>query len=210
MTGIGLEQVRAALALAEFDVDAARHRMAPQPRTMRRSTRRPGTPRQASVLLLLFPAGGGLAFVLVRRSENERDVHSGQISLPGGAQEPGETIVETALRETEEELGVRETVQILGTLSCLYIPPSDFEVYPVVGYLPERPIWQLDPAEVREVFECPVAWLLDEGRKVIADWELGDRQLRVPWYNVHDHCVWGATAILLSEFEQRLRAVMAS
>lgn len=207
MSDLNLEYVRAALALVGFDVEAAQRRMAPRPRPMRRAPQRTGQPRQASVLVLLYPAANGLAFVLTRRSENEHDVHSGQVSLPGGAREGNEAHEQTALRETREELGVIEPVEIIGNLASLYIPPSDFEVHPVVGYMNVRPVWRPDAVEVSEILECPLAWLLDDGRKVVEDWHLDGYDLRVPWYNVHGHKVWGATAIILSELEQRLRYV---
>ena len=156
MIAVQLEHVRAALALENFDVLAAQRRMAPQPRALRRSRNRPGQPRQAGVLILLYPAVDGLSFALIRRTQNPRDVHSGQISLPGGSQEAGETPVETALREAKEELGFNEPVQILGSLACLYIPPSDFEVRPTVGYMDHRPEWTPDQSEVVEVLECPL------------------------------------------------------
>src|SRR5512139_2626836 len=99
MTQVQLEQVRAALALADFDAVAAQRQMTPQPRVLRRNDNLSGQPRQASVLLLLFPTDAGLTFVLTRRTEFPGDVHSGQISFPGGSREPGETPVQTALRE---------------------------------------------------------------------------------------------------------------
>ncbi|MBN1679363.1 MAG: CoA pyrophosphatase [Anaerolineae bacterium] len=204
---IDLQHVRAALALENFDAVAARRRMAPTPRAFQRSSGQTGQPRQASVLILLYPAATGLDLVLTRRTENPHDVHSGQISLPGGAQEPGETPVQTALREAHEELGFHEPVQVIGQLAPLYIPPSDFEVHPVVGAITTHPIWQPQASEVAEVLECPAAWLLDDNRKVFEDWDWGGYTLHVPWYNFHAHQVWGATAIILSEFEQRLRHI---
>jgi 8-oxo-dGTP pyrophosphatase MutT (NUDIX family) len=209
MSPVDLAQVRAALALEGFDAVDAQRKMAPQPRVLRRSEKLVGSPRQASVMVLLYPLDEHLGMVLVQRSKNERDVHSGQIALPGGAREGDETAIETALRETGEELGVMAGVEIVGMLTPLYIPPSDFEVRPVVGYLRHRPAWIPDPAEVDGVVECPVDWLLDDDRKQVEDWDFGGYSLRVPWYDVHGHRVWGATAIMLSEFEQRLRRVIA-
>jgi len=208
MSPIDLDRVRAALALDGFDAADAQRQMAPQPRAVRRSDNRAGSPRQASVMILLYPLDERLGMVLVQRSKNERDVHSGQIALPGGAREGDETAIETALRETNEELGVSAGVEIIGTLTPLYIPPSDFEVHPVVGYLARHPTWAPDPAEVDGVLECPVDWLLDDERKRVEDWDVGGYMMRVPWYDVRGHRVWGATAIMLSEFEQRLRRVM--
>jgi 8-oxo-dGTP pyrophosphatase MutT (NUDIX family) len=209
MSLIDLEDVRAALALEHFDVLAAQSRMAPRPRTLKRSSSLPGEPRQASVMVLLYPTEAGLTFVLTRRAEHPNDVHSGQISLPGGSREPGETPIQTALRETCEEVGLEpERVTVIGGLGKLYIPPSDFEVYPVVGYLDEQPVWLPDAIEVAGILECPLAWLLDDARKVVEDWEFDGYALRVPWYNVHGNRVWGATAIILSELEHRLRQVI--
>lgn len=206
---IRLDHVRAALALESFDVLDAQRLMAPQPRSNRRSTTLPGQSRKASVLLLLYPGREGLHFVLTRRAQNPHDVHSGQISFPGGAREDGETPVATALRETREEIGVTEdAVEVLGELSCLYIPPSDFVVSPFVAYAGAHPVWRPGLSEVVEVLEVNLAWLFDDTRKVIEEWHFDDRTLRVPWYNFYTHKVWGATAIILSEFEQRLRHVL--
>ena len=160
-------------------------------------------------MILLYPSGGSLAFVLIRRAANPHDVHSGQISLPGGAREGDETPLQTALRETREELGVEAPVEVMGRLASIYIPPSDFEVHPFVGYIDERPAWQPDAAEVMEVIDCPLAWLLDDGRKIVEDWEYCGLKMRVPWYDVGGYKVWGATAIILSELEQRLRATIS-
>lgn len=206
---IALDHIRAALALEPFDAMDAQRLMAPQPRSIRRSTILPGQPRKASVLLLLYPGRDGLHFALTRRAHNPHDVHSGQISLPGGAREDGETPVDTALRETREEIGVTDdAIELLGALTCLYIPPSDFEVSPYVGYASFHPAWRPGMSEVVEVLEVKLAWLLDDTRKITEDWHFNDRVLRVPWYNFHNHKVWGATAIILSEFEQRLRRVL--
>jgi hypothetical protein len=81
-------------------------------------------------------------------------------------------------------------------------------VHPFVGYVVPRPAWQPDSAEVVEVIDCPLAWLLDDARKVCEEWEVRGVALHVPWYSVHGHKVWGATAIILSELEQRLRIVL--
>lgn len=208
MHNLTIADVENALSLADFDAADAQRRMAPQPRAMQRSSRRTGEPRRASVLLLLYPHADGLALVLIRRTENADDVHSGQISLPGGAQEPGESPVANALREAHEELGVSPgDVSLLGELSSLYIPPSDFLVQPVVGSVDQPPTWSLQASEVAQVLEVPLDWLFDPDRKVTEDWNLNGYALRVPWYSFHNRKVWGATAIILSEFEQRLRHV---
>ncbi len=207
-----LDQVRASLTLPAFDVQAAQAHMAPPIRPMLREDR-PGTPKLAAVLVLLYPAAiesesTQLTFALMRRTEYP-GAHSGQISLPGGSAEPGETWTQTALRETCEEFGVCDPVEILGALTPLYVPPSDFEIHPVVGALPERPVWRPDPREVAQIVEVPLHHLLDERYKQYEDRTFGDgRTIRVPHYRLCEQTVWGATAIILSEFEHRLRTVM--
>lgn len=205
---IGLDDVRAALALDGFDPLEARRTMSPVPRVLRRPDSRLGAPHQASVIMLLYPGEHGLSLPLIHRAEHPGDVHSGQISLPGGSREPGETPVDTALREAGEELGVGAGIEILGELSPLYIAPSDFEVTPFVGWLPVRSRWLPDEREVVEVLECSLAWLFEAPRKHIEDWAFEGYSLRVPWYEVTGHRVWGATAILLGELEQRLRQTL--
>src|SRR5258708_20970256 len=118
---VTLDDVRKALALPDFDPLAAQVRMAPRPRPIRR-VGLPGDPRLAAVLVLLYPLDSVLHFPLMRRAEYE-GVHSGQISLPGGKREDGETFEQTALRETREEFGVSAPVEILGALTPLYVPP---------------------------------------------------------------------------------------
>lgn len=208
MSRITLEHVRAALVLENFNVSAAQRLMAPDPRRLRYHEDQLGKARKASVLLLLYPAAAGLTFVLNCRAKNPHDKHSGQIGFPGGSREGAETPVQTALREANEEIGVSGPVQILGELTCLYIPPSDFRVRTVVGYCEIRPTWRLEAAEVVEVVECPLTWLLDERHKAAEDRMFGPHTVRVPFYDIDGHKVWGATAIILSEFEQRLRAVL--
>lgn len=177
----------------------AQARMAPRPR--------PGwppeegiAPRQGSVLILLYPHREQLHLVLTRRTET-LDEHKGQISLPGGRAEDDETIEQTALREAQEELGVPpEAVEVLGTLTSLYIPPSDFCITPVVGWTGVRPHWQPDPVEVAEVLEIPLRHLADPATVHEEAWQRGELTMRVPFFLVHGHSVWGATAMVLSEF----------
>jgi 8-oxo-dGTP pyrophosphatase MutT (NUDIX family) len=204
-TSITVDDVRAALALEGFDAREAQHRMAPQPRVLRRPSNKPGQPHQASVIVLLSPGEDGLSFPLIVRAENPADVHSGQISLPGGSREPGESPLDTALREAAEELGADHGIEVLGELTPIYIPPSDFEVSPFVGWLQQPPPWRPQPGEVVKVLTMPLVWLFDAGRKHVGDWDFNGYTLRVPWYDVAGYRVWGATAILLSELEQRLR-----
>lgn len=163
-----------------------------------------------SVLLLLFPSRddvGGLSLVLTKRTDMVAE-HKGQVSLPGGASEPGERLEETALREAYEELYVQPSaVNVVGHLTPLYILPSDFEVRPVVGHTPARPHFKANPQEVAEVLEMPLSTLLDESIKVVERWAIRGIEMDVPFYRFNGHAIWGATAMMLSEFEQRLKQV---
>ena len=205
---ITLSDVQAALQLSSFDVQAAHERMSPRMRPRVREYARQGNPRVGGVLLMLYCLDNELHFVLTRRRDNLNS-HAGQISFPGGKQEPGEGVQQTALRETREEVGIPETaVSIIGQLSQIYIPPSDFEVHPFVGwYKNGRPQFLPDTSEVAEIIEVPVAHVLDPATRVEEPWDFRGQQITIPFFDVNGHKVWGATAIMLSEFVERLRVV---
>jgi 8-oxo-dGTP pyrophosphatase MutT (NUDIX family) len=168
--------------------------------------------REAGVLLLFYPrqpenSNQALSFdselylVLMRRNEYP-GVHSGQISLPGGRRENSETLQTTALREAHEELGVfPKTLQIIGELSPLYTPPSNFCIYPFVAYSAVSPTFRPDPKEVAEVVELPLRLLCDPTIRCEEFWQFPEwGRRRVPFFDVFGHQVWGATAMILSEF----------
>lgn len=204
---ITLDDIQAALQLPDFDATAAQQRMMPQARVNRRPPERLGQPRSGGVLVLLYEANGELYIVLTRRRD-DLQAHAGQVSFPGGRHEPPETLQTTALRETYEEIGIPPAnVRILGELSTLYILPSDFEVQPFVGYYAngERPRFFPDPREVAEVIEVPLRHLLDPTTRVEEEWELRGYPVSVPFFRVNHHKVWGATAMMLNEFLERLR-----
>ena len=155
--------------------------------------------RRAGVLALLYPRDGELCLVLTRRTDAV-DTHRGQISLPGGSMDPGEDAASAALREAWEELAVDTgPLDVLGELSPLYIPPSGFCIYPVVAYAAERPNFVPNPGEVAEVLEVSLAHLLDPGTRGEETWPIRGADVRVPFYRVGHHKVWGATAMVLCE-----------
>jgi 8-oxo-dGTP pyrophosphatase MutT (NUDIX family) len=207
--GPALGDVRRALALRDFDAQAAQRRMGRHNRPLQRPSSRQGGIRQGGVLVLVYPYRDTLHLVLTRRTDTVA-VHKGQVSLPGGALEPGETPQQAALREAEEELAVNPArLTVLGQLAPLYIPPTDFKIYPFVAYVEERPTFRPDPIEVAEVLELSLPALLDGATKRCERWTVAGSDVDMPFYQVADHKVWGATAMVLSEFEGRLRSVLA-
>jgi 8-oxo-dGTP pyrophosphatase MutT (NUDIX family) len=161
--------------------------------------------RRAGVLVLLYPHLDTLCLVLTRRTDSV-DNHRGQISFPGGSMDPGEDAVATALREAYEELAVDPArVEVLGKLSPLYIPPSGFCVFPVVGYAEARPAFAPSITEVAEVLEASLNHLLDPATRQEEIWPIRGQNVRVPFYAIGAHKVWGATAMVLCELLMLLR-----
>jgi 8-oxo-dGTP pyrophosphatase MutT (NUDIX family) len=176
--------------------------MAPQLRVGPPRAEEPGDDaRRGAVLTLFYPHDDRLWLPFILRA-TYNGVHSGQISFPGGGQEPDDaTLIDTALRETYEEIGVSpESVQVLGQLSTVYIPPSNFLVQPVVGYTPTRPDFHTDPYEVADLIEVELADLLNPANRRRETRPLHDRRLAdVPFFAVGEHIIWGATAMILGE-----------
>ncbi len=164
------------------------------------------TPRAAAALVLFFPQEHDLWFPLTVRS-GSLPLHRGEVSLPGGAQDPEDAdLIMTALREAQEEVGIQPAlVEILGTLTSFYIPPSNFLLTPVVGFMHEPPELISNPHEVEAVFSVPLNYLLDPDTIVIEEWDFRGSKLHVPFFALQGYKVWGATAILLSELVARLR-----
>ncbi len=165
-------------------------------------------PRPAAVLLLLYPQDGELHLPLTLRA-GHLPTHKGQVSLPGGATDPTDAgPTETALREAEEELGIPPaSVEVLGALSSFYIPPSGFMITPVVGLSESAPELRPHPGEVDLAFSVPLRQILDPATVVTEEWDLHGVRLQVPFFALAGQKVWGATAIVLSEFVARLRRV---
>lgn len=204
---ISLTTVSRALSLPGFDGEAAQGTMKPLPRDLQRPLTRPGKPREGAVLLLLYPCGSETCILLTRRRD-DLQAHAGQISFPGGRREHRESPAQAALRETYEEVGIHPSrVQLLGELTPLYIPPSDFEVHPFVGWHDQPVAFTPQPSEVAELLEVPVQMLLDAQTRQEEVWHQRGIELQVPFFGVGPHKVWGATAMILSEFVERIQAV---
>jgi len=170
-------------------------------------TIRPENPTPSSVLLLLYPYKGEVYTVFMLRPDYG-GIHSGQISLPGGKQEPDDPDLQTtALRESYEEVGIiPEKVEVLGQLSDLYIPPSRFLVTPFIGFSDVRPDFVRDPAEVEEIIEINIRDLFSEKAFQVKRHKIGiGVHIKAPAFVVNSHVIWGATAMILSEFNDVIR-----
>ena len=202
---ITLAQVRRALAQPRPG-RMAQARLLPEPRPGDLLPPPPAHPdKEAAVLILLYVARGELYFVLTRRTQSVA-MHKGQISLPGGAREAGEALADTALRETAEELHIdARCIELLGApLTPLYIPVSQFWVTAFVGHWRGTPQFTPAPDEVHEVIETPLALLLDDSTVGAEEWTLRGVRTQVPFFDVYGNKVWGATAMILSEFKALL------
>lgn len=166
----------------------------------------PVNARPSAVLSLLFTHNSILHTLLIQRTDDGR-AHSGQISFPGGRHEPFDAdLITTALREANEEVGVTaDEVEILGGLTPLYIPVSNFIVHPFIGYSKRQPIYKPSTNEVARIIEVPLEDLLKPERKTIVEvTSPADKTFirNVPAYKLDDGTViWGATAMIFSELQ---------
>jgi 8-oxo-dGTP pyrophosphatase MutT (NUDIX family) len=166
----------------------------------------PTDARLAAVLILLYEDNGRICFPLQRRCAVVGDPHGGQISLPGGSRKGRERVEETALREAEEEMGIRpEHVHVLGRLSRRWIPVSYYKVRPVVAWTDQHPEFRLDPGEVDELIVCSLEELEDPRRLVTFERRWDGRTYEVPAWHLEQGLLWGATAMILAELITLLR-----
>lgn len=163
--------------------------------------------RKGAVLILLYEHADEIYFPLIQRPLYE-GVHSGQIALPGGRyEEEDHDLIATAIRETKEEVGADpDSIEVVGHLSEFMVTASNHLVLPVIGYTRSRPAFVPDPYEVEEVIEAKLNDILDE--KLVRETEIvthGGYRLRSPYFDVQGRVVWGATAMMLSEFVQIIK-----
>jgi 8-oxo-dGTP pyrophosphatase MutT (NUDIX family) len=160
-------------------------------------------PRKGCVLILLYQMEGEICTVLTKRNEY-KGAHSGQISFPGGKfDDSDKELAYTAIRETKEEIGISpKDIQLIGELTHLYIPVSNFLVYPFVGYIDSYPQFILNEREVAELIPVKLKTLVaaskNAGTKKIQT--SSDLIITAPYYDIHGHHIWGATAMIISEF----------
>jgi 8-oxo-dGTP pyrophosphatase MutT (NUDIX family) len=160
-------------------------------------------PRRGSVLVLLYPKDGEIATAYIKRTIY-KGVHSGQVSFPGGKfEEPDITDEYTALRESNEEIGIDiNAVEVIGELSKLYIPPSNFLVSPFVGYTNKHPEFFPDKREVETLIEVKLSTLIKSSDN-IQDVQIKSSEdiiISAPTFEVSGYQIWGATAMITNEF----------
>jgi len=167
--------------------------------------------KKAAVMILLFQdsAGHWQTVYIKRPSKNPHDKHSGQISFPGGQREDADTdLVMTALRETEEELGIpRADIEVITSLSSIYVFVSDFNVLPVVGFLAAPPTFVIQESEVAYPIVYPLADLMqvDPAPRKDVTVQTGVILKDIPYYDLNGDTLWGATAMMTSELLEMLR-----
>lgn len=177
---------------------AAHKKMLPKNRELTISPSDKNRVKKSSVLLLLFPENNETHVCLIKRPKHMKH-HAGQIALPGGKVEKNETTLETALRETREELGIQtDNIKILGSLSELYVDVSRFLIHPFVGWLNEKPIFQINKNEVEKTLFFPLFKYRNNVCKTELETITG--KLQVPGIKFESEFIWGATAMILSEF----------
>lgn len=165
-------------------------------------------PIKSSVLILLYPKQNQLFTCLILR-QSYNGVHSGQVSFPGGRFEDSDpSLIGTALREAQEEVNIDpRKVTVLGTLTELYIPPSNFLVLPVVGYAEKVPEYEPDAVEVAEIIETDLDFLFDDSYRKRKTIHARGNAIDAPYFDVKGHVVWGATAMILSELIDVIRSI---
>lgn len=181
--------------------------MSPLPVDWRRfSLDAPATAKKSAVLLLFYPEASGVYFPLIKRPSYP-GAHSGQVSFPGGKVEPDDPdLVYTALREAEEEIGIDPgKVEVLGRLTDLYIPKSNFLVSPVLGFLAEKPRFVPEKREVERIIPTALSIVGQAQIRQRTYVSIGaGRQVETPYFALDGEVVWGATAMILSELLQLL------
>jgi 8-oxo-dGTP pyrophosphatase MutT (NUDIX family) len=156
--------------------------------------------RDAAALLLVFPIARRAHIVLTLRADT-LGRHGGQISLPGGAVDPGESIEHAAVREAHEEVGLPPAdARVIGRLTPVDIPISGFRLHPVIAVADHRPAFNASANEVASVLEIALDELSDRSCLVTRERQLNGTSLVIPAFHVAGHDIWGATAMVLGEF----------
>lgn len=168
-------------------------------------------PNLAGVMAVFYPTNKNSTSLALILRKTYKGVHSNQVGFPGGRVEPeDENLEETAKRETEEEIGIpRNDIRIIGSLTKVYIPPSNFWVHPFMGYLESTPVLVAQESEVESILEIDLDHFLEDSS--IVNQQLNTsyaKNIEVPAFLLNDQIVWGATAMMLSELKQILLKIL--
>ena len=167
--------------------------------------------RKAGVLALFYPGPANDTRLLFILRNTYEGIHSNQVGFPGGQQEAGDnSLKETALRETEEEVGIeRARVSVIRPMSDLYIPPSNFEVRPFIALYEKRQPFVRDPFEVASLIEVPFEEVMNDSRVSTRTIRTAlEGELEVPVFELAGYVVWGATAMMVSEIKALFRKII--
>lgn len=168
-------------------------------------------PTPSAVMIIVYPEGAEWNIILIKRPDYQ-GVHSGQIAFPGGKMELSDSdLLATALRESKEEIDISpDILEPLGKLSRIYIPPSHFMVHPFVTATSEKPNLRGDSREVEKILHVPVSSFFGESKITIEKVQVqpGNMTMKVPAFKVDEHIIWGATAMILSEFAAICQSLM--
>jgi 8-oxo-dGTP pyrophosphatase MutT (NUDIX family) len=167
--------------------------------------------KKAAVMALFYPNLQGETYLILILRKTYKGVHSAQVGFPGGKYEEDDPHLEyTALRETEEEVGVPiDTVEVLSPMTSLYIPPSNFTVAPFLGITHETPKFVKQDEEVEDLIEVKLADFMDEANTTdVTVMTSLKTEIEVPAFMLNGHVVWGATAMMLSELKDLLKKVL--
>jgi 8-oxo-dGTP pyrophosphatase MutT (NUDIX family) len=168
------------------------------------------TPKKSAVMMLFYPKNCQTHLALILRT-SYNGVHSSQIAFPGGKVEEFDIdLKQTALRETHEEIGVHPNhINVIRAFTEVYIPPSNFIVYPFLGFSSNELNFILQPDEVEGIIEFPVSEFLDDKNLVSNNIKTSYAEnINVPGFKIQDHFIWGATAMMMSELKETLKLVM--
>ena len=175
--------------------------MMPRPRRTWPDGTPPADVRHAAGLLLVFPGAADEPHIVLTVRAGTLGRHSGQVSLPGGVVEPGESYAHAALREAQEEVALDTSlVRIAGALTPIDIPVSGFRLHPVVGLSDTRPALHPADGEVAKILEIPLDALVAPSCVVETTREREGRRIEAPAFCVAGEEIWGATAMVLAEF----------
>jgi 8-oxo-dGTP pyrophosphatase MutT (NUDIX family) len=162
--------------------------------------------RRSAILMMFYPKGEDIFLPLILRPQYD-GVHGGQMAFPGGRVElKDKDIQATALREAQEEIGIKATdVKVISNLTELFIPPSNMFCQPVLGFMPYRPDFYPDEREVAGIFEVSISEILDPSIVQVRTVETRGVKLETPCFVIQDQIVWGATALMIAELIEILK-----